>query len=57
MPEIIKLRNWVLAYEGFDFFGSATTISSAWLRQANQEYQRVLRQEEDASIERDTDEP
>ena len=40
MPEIIKLRTRILMYEGFDFFESATTISPAWIRQANQEYQR-----------------
>ena len=43
MPEIIKLRNRILEYKNFDFFAYSTTISPAWIRQANLEYQRVLR--------------
>lgn len=39
MPRIIKLRNRILEYENFDFFEYSTTISSAWIRRANQEYQ------------------
>ena len=56
MPEIIKLRNRILEFEGFDFFESSKTISPAWVRQANQEYQRALHQNEDANTKRDTDE-
>ena len=41
MPEIIKLRNRILKDESFDFFEYSTTISRAWVRQANREYQRV----------------
>lgn len=41
MPEIIKLRNRILKYENFDFFEYSTTISRAWVKQANREYQRV----------------
>ena len=49
MPEIIKLRNRILEYENFDFFQHSTKISPAWIRQANQEYQRVIRQEVDTN--------
>ena len=38
MEEIIKLRNRILGYEKFDFFEYSTTISSAWIQQANREY-------------------
>ena len=55
MPEIIKLRNRILDHEGLDFFKFSTTISPAWIRQANQEYRRALRQHEDANTKRDTD--
>jgi len=41
--EIIKLRNRILEYENFDFFEYSKTISPAWVRQANHEYQRVIR--------------
>ena len=43
MPEIIKLRNRILQHEGFDFFKHSTTVSPAWIRQADTEYQRVVR--------------
>ena len=56
MEEIIKLRNRILEHENFDFFQHSTIISSAWIRQANQEYQRVIHQEADANTEQDTDE-
>ena len=56
MQEIIKLRNRVLEYEDFDFFQHSTTISPAWIRQADQEYQRVIRQDVDANTKPDTDE-
>jgi hypothetical protein len=56
MLEIIKLRNRILAHVGFDFFEFSKTISPAWVRQANQEYQRALHQSEEANTERDTDE-
>ena len=56
MSEIIKLRNRILEYEDFDFFQHSTTISSAWIRQANQEYERVIHQEIDTNTEQDTDE-
>ena len=56
IEEIIKLRNRILEYENFDFFKHSTTISSAWIRQANQEYQRVIHQETDVNTEQDTDE-
>jgi len=49
MPEIIKLRNRILEYEGFDFFKHSKTISPAWVRQADQEYQRVIRHNEDGT--------
>ena len=49
MLEIIKLRNRILEREGFDFFESSKTISPAWVRQANQEYQRSLRQRDEAN--------
>ena len=38
MEKIIKLRNRILEYEKFDFFEYSTTISSAWIQQANREY-------------------
>lgn len=47
MPEIIKLRNRILEYGGFDFFQYSKTISSAWVRQANKEYERVIRHKGD----------
>ena len=56
MPEIIKLRNRILVHEGFDFFEFSATISPAWVRQADQEYQRTLHQSEEANKERGTDE-
>ena len=56
MAEIIKLRNRILEHENFDFFNYSTTISSAWIRQANQEYQRVIHQETNVNTEQDTDE-
>lgn len=43
MPEIIKLRNRILKHEDFDLFKNSTTVSPAWVRQANEEYQRVIR--------------
>ena len=43
MPEIIKLRNRILKHEGFDLFQYSTTVASAWIRQADEEYQRVVR--------------
>lgn len=55
MPEIIKLRNRILEYENFDFFAYSTTISPAWIRRANQEYQQVLRQRSDSNTRPDTD--
>ena len=54
MPEIIKLRNRILEYENFDFFKHSTTISSAWVLQADQEYQRVIHQETDVNTKQDT---
>ncbi|MYG07133.1 hypothetical protein F4167_11055 [Candidatus Poribacteria bacterium] len=54
--EIIKLRNRILEYENLDFFEHSTIISPAWVRQANQEYQRVIHQESDANTAQDTDE-
>ncbi len=42
MSEIIRLRNRILRYENFDFFEYSTTISRAWVRQANREYQQEL---------------
>lgn len=35
MPEVIKLRNRILRDTGFDFFSVSTTISDAYVRQAN----------------------
>ncbi len=57
MPEIIKLRNRILMYEkDFDFFEYSTNISSAWVRQADQEYQRVIHQKgDDVSTESNTE--
>ena len=37
MPEIIKLRNRILKDTGFDFFSVSTTISDAYVRQANEQ--------------------
>lgn len=56
MPEIIKLRNRILEYENFDFFKHSTSISSAWVRQADQAYQRVIHQETDVNTEQGIDE-
>ena len=56
MQEIIKLRNRILEYENFDFFKHSTTISSAWVRQADQEYQRVIHQEADVNTKQGIDE-
>ena len=56
MEEIIKLRNRILEYENFDFFNHSATISSAWIHQANQAYQRVIHQEADVNTAQDTDE-
>lgn len=47
MPEIIKIRNRIFEHEGLDFFEFSTTISPAWVRHANQEYQRAFRQNVD----------
>ena len=41
MSEIIRLRNRILEYEGFDFFAYSTTVSPGWVREANQAYQIV----------------
>ena len=49
LQEIIKLRNRILEYENIDFFKYSTTISSAWVRQADQEYQQVIHQEQDVN--------
>ncbi len=49
IPEIIKLCNRILEHEGFDFFEHSKTISPAWVRQANQEYQRVIRHNGDSA--------
>ena len=35
MPEVIKLRNRILRDTGFDFFSVSTTISDAYIRQAD----------------------
>ena len=56
MEEIIKLRNRILEHENFDFFKHSTIISSAWIRRANQEYQRVIHQKNDTNTEQDIDE-
>lgn len=55
MPEIIKLRNRILGYENFDFFEYSTTISPAWIRQADHEYQRVLSQKPISNTKPNTD--
>lgn len=44
MTEIIKIRNRILEHEGLDFFEFSTIISPAWVRHANQEYQRTFHQ-------------
>jgi hypothetical protein len=44
MPEIIKLRNRLLGSIGFDFFEHSAIISLAWIRRANDEYERTIRQ-------------
>lgn len=49
MPEIIKVRNRILEHEGFDFFKHSKAISPAWIRKADQEYQRVIRHNGDSS--------
>ena len=56
MPEIIRLRNRILGHEGVDFFEYSTTISPAWVRKADREYQRVIRQEDETNTEPNTDE-
>jgi hypothetical protein len=56
MPEIIRLRNRILEHEGVDFFEYSTTISPAWVRKADREYQRVIRQEDETNTEPNTDE-
>lgn len=56
MSEIIKLRNRILEREGFDFFECSTAISPAWIREADSEYQRVIRQEGESSAESGIDE-
>ena len=35
MPEVIKLRNRILRDTGYDFFSVSTTISDAYIRQAD----------------------
>jgi hypothetical protein len=57
MPELIKLRNRILEHEGFDFFEHSATISPAWVREANQAFHRVLRQNAEFSTKPNTDEP
>ena len=39
MPEIIKLRNRILASEGFDFFSVSESISDDWIKLADDEYE------------------
>lgn len=56
MSEIIKLRNRILQYEKFDFFEYSSIVSSAWVRQADQEYQQVILQKGGFSTTQDTDE-
>ena len=56
MGAITKLRNRILEYEDFDFFEHSATISSAWIRQADQAYQRVIHQENAPNTAQDTDE-
>ena len=56
LQEIIKLRNRILQYENIDFFKHSTTMSSAWVRQADQEYQRVIHHEGDVNTKRGIDE-
>ena len=56
IQEIIKLRNRILEHENFDFFKYSTTISSAWVLQADQEHQRVIHHEADVNTKRDIDE-
>jgi len=56
MPEIIKLRNRILEHEGVDFFEYSKTISPAWIREADLEYRRVIRREEESNTEPNTDE-
>ena len=56
IEEIIKLRNRVLEREEVDFFEYSTTISPAWVRQADQEYQRVRDLAVGANTKQDTDE-
>lgn len=46
MPEIIKLRNRIMESEAFDFFEHSEIVSSAWVREADEEYQRVIRHNE-----------
>lgn len=43
MQEIVKLRNRILEYEGIDFFESSYMVSPAWIRRANEEYERTVR--------------
>lgn len=40
MNEVISLRNRILRDTGFDFFSVSTTISEAYIRQANELYNK-----------------
>lgn len=50
------MRRKPYTHENFDFFQHSTTISAAWIRQADQEYQRIIHQENDTNTAQDTDE-
>jgi len=56
MPEIIKLRNRILLRKGFDFFENSSTISSAWICKANNEFERIARLKKNTNKVTDTDE-
>lgn len=56
MQEIIKLRNRILLHHGLDFFKHSSTISTAWVRKANNEFERIARLKEHTNKVAGTDE-
>lgn len=44
MPEIIKWRNRILSDTSVDLFNASSAISTAWLKTADEEYERILQQ-------------
>lgn len=54
MLEIFRLRNRILRSEGFDFFEFSSSISPAWVRMANEDYDRIVGRVWPPNTERDT---